>query len=225
MEIIKAAKREASAVNNYAHLVGKVLEGPVFDHKVYGQAYYMIVLGILRKSGYEDRIRLIVPEKLLGGRAPKEGEILEANGQIRTYNKEETGRSRLEIVTFVKALKYIRREGFDHSDHGETLDMGMSLNEISIEGFICKPPIRRTSPLGREICDLMIAVNRAYNKSDYIPVIAWGRNASRCEGLKVGDKVVIEGRIQSRSYRKTTEEGSQVVKTAYEVSAVGIMMS
>lgn len=225
MEIIKVVERAEMTANNYAHLVGKVLEGPVFDHKVYGQAYYRIVLGILRKSGYEDRIRLIVPEKLLGGRAPREGEILEAKGQIRTYNKEEAGRSKLEIVVFVKDLKYTRKEKSDHSRYEEDFALGISLNEIFIEGFVCKQPIRRTSPLGREICDLMIAVNRAYNKSDYIPVIAWGRNASRCENLKIGDKVVIEGRIQSRSYRKITEEGNQIIKTAYEVSAIGIVMA
>lgn len=196
-------------MGNYVHLVGTVLGGPVFDHKVYGQAYYMIVLGILRKSGYEDRIRLIVSDKLLGGRSPKEGALMEVEGQIRTYNKEEAGRNKLEILVFVRDFKCIKKE----SDH---------INEINLEGFICKPPVRRTSPLGREICDLMIAVNRPYNKSDYIPAIAWGMNASRCESLQVGDKVMVQGRIQSRSYRKITDDGNHVMKTAYEVSVVKI---
>ncbi len=195
--------------SNVAHLVGTVVGGPVFDHKVHGKAYYMIVMGILRKSGYEDRIRLIVSEHLLGGRSPKEGEMLEIDGQIRTYNKEEAGRNKLEVIVFVQKMRYIK---------------GTHKNEIYMEGFICKAPIRRTSPLGREICDLMIAVNRAYGKSDYVPAIAWGRNASWSEHLEVGNKVAVEGRLQSRNYRKMTTDGSQVVKTAYEVSIIGIMM-
>lgn len=194
---------------NTVRLVGTVLGGPVFDHKVYGQAYYMIVMGIMRKSGYEDRIRLIVSEKLLGGRSPQEGRLLEVYGQIRTYNKEEAGRNKLEIIVFARDLKYVGKD----SEH---------INEVMLEGYICKAPIRRTSPLGREICDLMVAVNRPYNKSDYIPAIAWGMNAARCESLQVGDKVMVQGRIQSRSYRKTIEDGSQVMKTAYEVSVVRI---
>lgn len=194
---------------NTVRLVGTVLGGPVFDHKVYGQAYYMIVMGIMRKSGYEDRIRLIVSERLLGGRSPQEGRVLEVHGQIRTYNKEEAGRNKLEIIVFARDLKYVGKD----SEH---------INEVMLEGYICKAPIRRTSPLGREICDLMVAVNRPYNKSDYIPAIAWGMNAARCESLQVGDKVMVQGRIQSRSYRKTIEDGSQVMKTAYEVSVVRI---
>ena len=196
---------------NTVRLVGTVLGGPVFDHKVYGQAYYMIVLGIMRKSGYEDRIRLIVSEKLLGGRSPQEGRMLEVYGQIRTYNKEEAGKNKLEIIVFVRDLKYVGKD----SEH---------INEVMMEGYICKAPIRRTSPLGREICDLMVAVNRPYNKSDYIPAIAWGMNAARCESLQVGDKVMVQGRIQSRSYRKTIEDGSHVMKTAYEVSVVRISL-
>lgn len=194
---------------NSAHLVGEVLGGPVFNHKTYGQAYYMMILGVIRKSGYEDRIRLLVSENILGGRAPREGEILEINGQIRTYNRVDSGRNKLEVVVFVQEMEYIRKE---------------HRNEIFIEGFICKPPIRRTSPLGREICDLMIAVNRMYNKSDYIPAISWGDNAAWCEHLAVGDKVMAEGRIQSRNYKKYDSEGHGIIKTAYEVSIVKVFM-
>jgi len=206
-------------MGNTAHLVGTVLGGPVFDHKVYGQAHYMMVLGIKRKSGYEDRIRLIVSERLLGGKSPQEGKLLEVEGQIRTYNKEEAGRNKLEIVVFVKSFDYVKKGRLDYSTYAGDSE---HLNEINIEGFICKSPIRRTSPLGREICDLMVAVNRSYNKSDYIPAIAWSRNASWCETLNVGDKVMIQGRIQSRNYRKTIDSGDQVMKTAYEVSVENI---
>lgn len=194
--------------NNGARLCGRVLAGPVFNHKTYGEAFYLIILGIFRKSGYEDKIRLIISEKLMGGRAPRAGEFLDVDGQIRTYNHEVDGRSKLEVAVFVRGMAYCREEGFLYE------------NEIFIEGFLCKEPVRRTSPLGREICDLMIAVNRMYNKSDYIPSIAWGRNAAFGETLRVGDKVAVEGRIQSREYRKFTEDGQLLTKTAYEVSIV-----
>ena len=154
---------ERLAETNAVRLVGRVVKGPVFDHKTYGQAYYMIVLGILRRSGYEDKIRLIISENILRGRSPATGEILEITGQIRTYNKEDNGRSKLEITVFVKEMSYIRTGELAYENH------------VCLEGYICKTPVRRTSPLGREICDLMIAVNRLYNKSDYIPSIAWGR--------------------------------------------------
>lgn len=193
-----------------ARLAGKVIRGPVFSHKTYGKAYYMVMLGILRKSGYEDKIRLMIPEALLGGRSPREGEFLEVSGQIRTYNKEMDGRSKLEVMVFVRDMRYRKHEIARYENH------------VAIEGFICKPPIRRTSPLGREICDLMVAVNRMYNKSDYIPSIAWGRNAAWCENLDVGDKIRIEGRIQSREYKKYIEDGCLEIRTAYEVSVVRV---
>ncbi|MDO5415002.1 MAG: single-stranded DNA-binding protein [Bacillota bacterium] len=195
---------------NEVCLAGRVVQGPSFNHKTYGEAFYMMVLGIVRRSGYEDKIRLIVSEKILKGRSPKEGECLEVMGQIRTYNKESEGRSKLEITVFVKTMVYRKEAVFAYQNH------------ISLEGFICKAPVRRTSPLGRQICDLMIAVNRQYNKSDYVPSIAWGRNAMWCECLNIGDKVTIEGRIQSREYRKYTDSGEAVVKTAYEVSVVKV---
>lgn len=201
---------ENLAETNVVKLVGRVVKGPVFNHKTYGQAYYMIVLGILRRSGYEDKIRLIISENILCGRSPAVGEILEIAGQIRTYNKEDNGKSKLEITVFVKEMKYLRDRDFIYENH------------VYLEGFVCKTPIRRTSPLGREICDLMIAVNRLYNKSDYIPAIAWGRNAAWCECLEVGDKVIVEGRIQSREYRKYTEDGCLEMRTAYEVSVVKV---
>ena len=193
---------------NVAYLSGKVLSEPAFNHKTYGEAFYMVLLGILRRSGYEDRIRLIISEKLLGGGSPRIGEGLEVAGQVRTYNKEVDGRSKLEVTVFVRNMEYCRENEPVYENH------------VAIEGFICKPPVRRTSPLGREICDLMIAVNRMYNKSDYIPTIAWGRNAVYSGKLQVGNKVYVEGRIQSREYRKYTDEGEAITKTAYEVSVV-----
>ncbi|MGN0704892.1 MAG: single-stranded DNA-binding protein [Lentihominibacter sp.] len=191
---------------NRVHLSGRVLTRPEFNHKTYGEAFYMLVLGIFRRSGYEDRIRLIIPEKLLGSRSPKTGDHIDISGQVRTYNREADGRNKLEVTVFVQRIDYCLIDECDYD------------NQVHIEGFICKNPVRRRSPLGREICDLMIAVNRMYNKSDYIPAIAWGRNAVFSENLQVGDKIGLNGRIQSRDYRKYTEDGHLINKTAYEVS-------
>ena len=201
---------ERDIVVNEVLLIGRVIGKPVFNHKAYGEAFYTMFLGIFRKSGYEDRIRIIMPEKILRGKSPREGEIIKIEGQIRTYNRELCGKSKLEVVVFVKTLEYKRKEAICFE------------NKVVFEGYICKAPIKRTSPLGRDICDLMIAVNRMYNKSDYIPTIAWGRNADWCEGLSTGDKISVEGRIQSREYHKHIEDGSVITKTAYEVSAMRI---
>jgi single-stranded DNA-binding protein len=194
---------------NRVVLTGRVLSGPVYNHKTYGEAFYMVVIGVLRKSGYEDKLRLIVSERILGGKSPQIGEVINVVGQIRTYNRDDNGRNKLEVVVFVREIEYFAEE-FEYT------------NNVYIEGFLCKEPIRRKTPMGRELCDLMIAVNRLYNKSDYVPMIAWGRNAFFSEILEVGDKVFIEGRIQSRDYRKYTEDCGLIMKTAYEVSITGI---
>lgn len=190
---------------NRVHLSGRILSGPVFNHKTYGEAFYLVMLGVFRKSGCEDRIRLLISERILGGRSPQEGELVDLYGQIRTYNREENGKNHLEINVFVRELGYWN-------------DADSYTNDIALEGFLCKAPIKRTSPLGREICDLMLAVNRQYNKSDYIPAIAWGRNAIYAATLNVGEKIFAEGRLQSREYRKHTDDGTMEIRTAYEVS-------
>ena len=194
---------------NCAQLIGKVLSELEFSHKTYGEAFYIVLVGILRKSGYEDNIRLMVSERLLGNRQMEPQQTVRVTGQIRTYNQERGGKNHLNIVVFVRELEF--------------LDIpSVHENKIYLEGFVCKPPIRRTSPLGREICDLMLAVNRMYNKSDYIPCIAWGRNAAYAGELSVGCKLMLEGRIQSREYKKRTEDGAVCTKVAYEVSVIKI---
>ena len=190
---------------NRAHLSGRILAGPVFNHKTYGEAFYLVMLGVFRKSDCEDRIRLLISERILGGRSPQEGELVDLYGQIRTYNREENGKNHLEINVFVRELEYWS-------------DVDSYTNDIALEGFLCKAPIKRTSPLGREICDLMLAVNRQYNKSDYIPAIAWGRNAIYAATLNIGEKIFAEGRLQSREYRKYIDDGTIETRTAYEVS-------
>ena len=192
---------------NRAVLTGTVLTEPEFSHKTYGENFYIITLGITRKSGYEDCVPLMISEKLMCGCGITAGEMLTVTGQIRTYNRQCDGRNHLMIVVFVKSWEYVSE------------DSPME-NEVVLEGYVCKETIRRSSPLGRELCDIMLAVNRMYNKSDYIPCIAWGRNAVYAGELNVGDKIYIEGRLQSRVYRKYDECGVPSEKTAYEVSVV-----
>lgn len=194
---------------NHVQLVGKVLSELEVSHKTYGEVFYIVLIGILRKSGYEDTIRLMVSERLIWNMELDPGCMLEVSGQIRTYNQECEGRNKLNIVVFAREIRALE-ESAPHENH------------VFLEGFVCKEPVRRTSPLGREICDIMLAVNRMYNKSDYIPCIAWGRNAAYGGELTVGSKLKIEGRIQSREYRKRDEQGNAMVKTAYEVSIVKI---
>lgn len=188
-------------------MIGRVVSELEFSHKTYGESFYLVKLGVTRKSGYEDQIPLMISERLIWSMDLQPGSKISVTGQIRTYNQQVDGKNHLVIVVFVKELEWA-----DEEDR--------MVNSVVLEGFVCKAPVRRTSPLGREICDIMLAVNRMYNKSDYIPCIAWGRNAVFGGELDVGTKISIEGRLQSRQYRKYNEDGELMEKTAYEVSIV-----
>lgn len=190
---------------NRTTLTGRVVSELEFSHKTYGESFYLLMIGVERKSGYEDCIPLMISERLIWNMDLQPGAMIAVNGQIRTYNQQADGKNHLIIVVFVKELQW--------ADVDDSM-----VNFVVLEGFVCKPPIRRTSPLGREICDIMLAVNRMYNKSDYIPCIAWGRNAVYGGELTVGTKISIEGRLQSRKYRKYDDDGVLTEKTAYEVS-------
>lgn len=190
---------------NMAHICGEVIDGPKLSHKTYGEAFYIFKMGVKRNSGYEDRINMMVSERILVPEEIEVGSWMDIQGQVRTYNEDVGGRNRLNIVVFVRDFAYCSEEE------------GWS-NDIFLEGYLCKTPLARTSPLGRRICDMMLAVNRMYNKSDYIPCIAWGRNAVYSSTLDVGDKIAIHGRLQSREYKKREEDGSVTIKTAFEVS-------
>ena len=152
---------------NRARLTGELLKDLDFSHRTYGEAFYETLIGVERSSGYRDEIRLQISERLLLGLCLGAGSRVDVRGQVRTYNEETDGRSKLNIVVFAREISEIPED-----------EQLFYENEIYLDGHICKTPIRRTSPLGREICDIMLAVNRMYNKSDYIPCIAWGRNAS-----------------------------------------------
>ena len=171
-------------------MIAGQIESPLkFSHKTYGEAFYTFQLGVERRSGYVDEINVMISERLIYETPLKTGDFVEITGQVRTYNETVDGRNKLNVVVFAREI--LTNE-----------DVVYYENYVFLEGFLCKPPIKRTSPLGRDICDLMIAVNRMYNKSDYIPCIAWGRNANYAETLGVGTRIYIEGRIQSREYKK-----------------------
>ena len=191
---------------NSAILGGVVLSPPIISHKSYGETFYCFSMGIDRKSGYRDVIQIIVSERLIWNVEFNPGDYIRIQGQIRTYNEEQEGKNKLNVVVFSREFQLCEEEDFEYE------------NIIKLEGFLCKKPLARISPLGREICDIMLAVNRMYNKSDYIPCIAWGRNAGYAGSLEVGTKIKVTGRIQSREYRKRDEEGEVTVKIAYEVS-------
>ncbi len=195
--------------SNLAELCGAVLTELKFSHKTYGEIFYTFVLGIERRSGYIDEINIMVSERLIFDNPPRINDYIEIKGQVRTYNEILEGRNKLNVVVFAKEI--YTSENFGYNE-----------NYVYLEGFLCKEPVKRTSPLGRDICDLMLAVNRMYNKSDYVPCIAWGRNAGYAESLSVGTKLSIEGRIQSREYRKKLEDGTSETRKAFEVSIVKI---
>ena len=189
--------------NNKVYICGEVVSEAVFSHEVYGEGFYELFVKVMRLSGQADILPVTVSERLIEGGALKPGSVLSAVGQFRSYNKLEGGKSRLMLTVFVRELA-------EHT--------GANPNSIVLSGYICKPPVYRTTPFNREIADLLLAVNRAYNKSDYIPCIAWGRNARFVQNLKVGDRVALSGRIQSREYQKRLSETETVTMTAYEVS-------
>ena len=198
---------EKGMETNSALLIGVVMTPPVISHKSYGETFFSFYIGVDRKSGYRDILQVIISERLIWNLELKPYDTVEIVGQIRTYNEEVDGRNKLNVVVFAREFNLL--DDYEKIEHE---------NKINLEGFICKKPIGRVSPLGREICDIMLAVNRMYNKSDYIPCIAWGRNAGYASNLAVGTKISIAGRIQSMEYKKRDAEGNVTEKVAYEVS-------
>lgn len=190
--------------NNKVFISGEIVSGAEFSHEVYGEGFYEMSVLVKRLSGQGDILPVTISERLIADKNLKEGVTINALGQFRSYNKLENGKSRLMLTVFVREL------------------LGSSPvknpNSIVLSGYICKPPVYRTTPFNREIADILIAVNRSYNKSDYIPCIAWGRNARFAQNLAVGEKIAIAGRIQSREYQKKLSETEVKTMTAYEVS-------
>lgn len=190
--------------NNVA-VYGKVTSKPEFSHEMYGEGFYTVYLEVPRLSDISDMLPVTISERLVLGLNVDVGSTLLVEGQLRSYNKYNEGNNKLILTIFARNLKLMEEEV-------------KNPNQIYLDGYICKRPIYRTTPFGREITDMLLAVNRPYNKSDYIPCIAWGRNARYSENLKVGDRIRIWGRIQSRNYQKKISEEEVITRTAYEVS-------
>ena len=194
----------AEKLNNKVYLKGEIVTEAKFSHEIYGEGFYEMEVMVKRLSGQSDVLPVTISERLIESKNLKIGSEICAIGQFRSYNKQVDGKSKLMLTVFVREL-------LDY-------DYGKNPNNIALLGYICKPPIYRTTPFNREIADVLIAVNRAYNKSDYIPCIAWGRNARFVKNLTVGEKIAISGRIQSREYQKKLSETETKLMTAYEVS-------
>ena len=193
--------------NNYLVLIGKIISDKTFSHEIYGESFYVFNLEVPRLSGNEDIIPITISERLIANFDLTIGRKVVIEGQFRSYNSYENEKNRLVLTVFAK----------DIIDYKEEQEENVS-NEVVLNGYVCKKPIYRKTPFGREISDILLAVNRAYNKSDYIPTIAWGRNARFCQNLEVGTKVKLVGRVQSRMYEKKHEDGTVENRVAYEVS-------
>ena len=193
--------------NNQVSIMGKIASGFTFSHQVFGEGFYLVDILVKRLSDSEDRIPLMVSERLVDVTQDYEGEYIMVQGQFRSYNRHEEKKNRLVLSVFVRELTFV-----------EEADDSIKTNQIFLDGYICKPPVDRKTPLGREIADLLLAVNRPYGKSDYIPCICWGRNARYASAFEVGGHVLLWGRIQSREYIKKLGENETEKRTAYEVS-------
>lgn len=196
--------------NNQVSIVGEITSGFTFSHEVYGEGFYMVEVAVSRLSNFADYIPLMVSERLVDVSQTYIGQKVYVTGQFRSYNKHEESRNRLVLSVFVREIEFV--------EDAEELEDDIKSNQIYLDGYICKEPIYRKTPLGREIADLLVAVNRSYGKSDYIPCICWGRNARFASGFTVGGHVQVWGRIQSREYVKKLNEEEVEKRVAYEVS-------
>lgn len=193
--------------NNMVTISGVIVSKMKFSHEVYGEGFYYFLLEVPRLSESADKIPVTVSERLVTQQKLEIGKIIEVEGQFRSYNSFNNEGNRLVLTVFAREINFLEDEKKIKNP-----------NQIFLNGFICKKPGYRTTPFGREITDILLAVNRPYNKSDYIPCIAWGRNARYSAGLAVGDNLKVWGRIQSRTYQKKIEGGMPITKVAYEVS-------
>ena len=222
LQLIKKKDREEIKLdtnyleNNYLTLVGKVTGEKRFSHEIYGEKFYIFNLSIPRLSGNADIIPITISERLITDEMLSEGKKLLIKGQFRLYNSYENERNKLILTVFAKDVEELQEN--EEQEESDIVKKDETTNEVVLIGFVCKKPIYRQTPFGREIADLLLAVNRAYNKSDYIPSIAWGRNARYCQNIEVGTRVKIVGRVQSRPYEKKFEDGTSETRIAYEVS-------
>jgi len=193
--------------NNQVSIAGEVISDFTFSHDVFGEGFYVLEVVVSRLSNSYDMIPVMVSERLIDVKQDYKGKFVEVLGQFRSYNRHEESKNKLVLSVFAREVKMV-----------DELSENAKPNHIFLDGFVCKPPIYRKTPLGREIADVLLAVNRPYGKSDYIPCICWGRNARFAESFAVGGHVQIWGRIQSREYQKKMNELDFEKRVAYEVS-------
>lgn len=196
--------------NNQVTISGEIVSEFQYSHEIFGEKFYIVNLSSMRTSGQSDTIPIVVSDRLVSVNENWKGQIVKISGQFRSYNKHEENKNRLMLSVFAREFEVWTDDG-ENRPNDE--------NEIFLDGYICKEPIYRKTPLGREIADLLLAVNRSYGKSDYIPCICWGRNAVFVSNLETGTRIKTQGRIQSRNYIKKFADNSTEERTAYEVSA------
>ena len=193
--------------NNQVTVMGEIVSGFMYSHEIFGEGFYMVDVKCKRLSESYDIIPIMVSERLMDVTADYTGELISVSGQFRSYNRHEEKRNRLVVSVFAREVEFI-----------EEMEESSKTNQIYLDGYICKEPIYRKTPLGREIADLLLAVNRPYGKSDYIPCICWGRNARFAGNFEVGERCAVWGRIQSREYMKRIDEENVERRVAFEVS-------
>ncbi len=207
------------ADNNHLVLMGKVTSEKRFSHEIYGESFYIFDMEVPRLSDTQDIIPVTISERLIPEGSLEIGKKVLIKGQFRSYNSYENEKNKLILTVFAKDIFF---EDEIESQVSEEENKAIVSNEVILTGYICKKPIYRQTPFGREIADLLLAVNRAYNKSDYIPAIAWGRTARFCQNIDVGTEVKVTGRVQSRTYEKKFEDGTSETRVAYEVSVASL---
>ncbi len=193
--------------NNQVTVMGEIISDFAYSHEIFGEGFYMVDMKVQRLSESFDIIPLMVSERLIDVNADYKGKNICVNGQFRSYNRHEERKNRLVLSVFAREIEFV-----------EEIEESSKTNQIYLDGYICKEPIYRKTPLGREIADVLLAVNRPYGKSDYIPCICWGRNARYASSFRVGERCAIWGRIQSREYMKKLDEEHVEKRVAFEVS-------
>jgi len=193
--------------NNQVTIMGEIVSDFTYSHEIFGEGFYMVDVSVQRLSDSMDIIPIMVSERLLDVDADYKGMFISVNGQFRSYNRHEERKNRLMLSVFAREIDFV-----------EDVEESAKSNQIYLDGFICKEPVYRKTPLGREIADLLLAVNRPYGKSDYIPCICWGRNARYASNFSVGERCIIWGRIQSREYMKKIDDENMERRVAFEVS-------
>jgi primosomal replication protein N len=197
---------QESATNDVT-LMGKIVSECTLSHQLYGETFYEVELEVPRLSAASDKLLITFSERLVSKDTMSIGTVIDVKGQLRSYNNYQGTGNRLKLTVFAREISIV-----------ESGEISKNPNQIFLDGFLCKKPMSRETPFGREIADLILAVNRLYNKSDYIPIITWGRNAKFCDQLNVGDNIRVWGRVQSRPYQKKQADGTVIDKVAYEVS-------